>query len=72
MWLCASLLCMTPCFFVFGASSHPYIPLHFEEMIFPLVNNSVNKNSYIHIKQNHFSIVSSSSGDSDSNSEVYW
>ena len=28
---------MTPCFFLFGASSHPYIPLHFEEMIFPLV-----------------------------------
>ena len=28
---------MTPCLFLFGASSHPYIPLHFEEMIFPLV-----------------------------------
>ena len=25
---------MTPCFFLFGASSHPF---HFEEMIFPLV-----------------------------------
>ena len=28
---------MTPCFFLFGASSHPYIPFHFEEMILPLV-----------------------------------
>ena len=28
---------MTPCFLLFGASSHPYIPLHCEEMIFPLV-----------------------------------
>ena len=28
---------MTPCFFLFGASNHPYIPFHFEEMIFPLV-----------------------------------
>ena len=28
---------ITPCFFLFGASSHPYIPLHFEEMTFPLV-----------------------------------
>ena len=27
---------MTPCFFLFCASSHPYIPLYFEEMIFPL------------------------------------
>ena len=32
---------MTPCFFLFGASSHPYInyiPLHLEEKIFPLVS----------------------------------
>ena len=28
---------MTTCFFLFGASNHPYIPFHFEEMIFPLV-----------------------------------
>ena len=28
---------MTPCSFLFGASSHPYIPLHFEETNFPLV-----------------------------------
>ena len=28
---------MTPCHFLFGASSHPYIPLHFEGMIFTLV-----------------------------------
>ena len=33
---------MTPCFFLFGASSHPYIPLHFEEMIFPLVCEMLN------------------------------
>ena len=33
------LCCVTtPCFFLFGASNHPYIPFHFEEMIFPLVS----------------------------------
>ena len=31
---------MTPCFFLFGASSHPYF-LHFEEMIFHLYYNQV-------------------------------
>ena len=29
---------MTPCSFLFGALSHSYIPLRFEEMIFPLVS----------------------------------
>ena len=33
---------MTLCFFLFGASSHPYIPLHFEEIIFPLVYEHAN------------------------------
>ena len=33
VYLCCVL---TTCLFLFGASSHPYIPLHFEEMIFPL------------------------------------
>ena len=28
---------MTPCLFLFGASSHPYIFLHFEKIGFPLV-----------------------------------
>ena len=34
---------MTPCLFLFGALSHPYIPLHFEEMIFPLVSTIFNE-----------------------------
>ena len=35
---CVCACCvMTPCFFFFGAQSHPYIPIHFEETIFPLV-----------------------------------
>ena len=41
--LCLCACCvMTPCFFLFGASSHPYIPLHFEKMIFPLVSTIFN------------------------------
>ena len=30
---------MTPCSLLFHVLSHPYIPLHLEEMIFPLVYN---------------------------------
>ena len=38
------LCCVTtPCLFPFGASSHPYIPLHFEEMIFQLVSTIFNE-----------------------------
>ena len=37
------LCCVTtPCYIIFGAWSHPYIPLHFEEMILPLVSTSFN------------------------------
>ena len=35
-FVCLSCV-MTPCFFLFHVLSHPYIRLHFEEMIFPLV-----------------------------------
>ena len=38
MWLCVSLHFNKPLFLLFGALSHPYTPLHFEEMIFPLVS----------------------------------
>ena len=34
MKLCATLLCNDN---LFGASSHPYIPFHLKEKIFPLV-----------------------------------
>ena len=37
---------MTPCFFLFGATSHPYIPLHFEEMTFPLFQHNDNTAFY--------------------------
>ena len=39
-FLCLSCK-MTPCFLLFHVLSHPYIPLHFEEMIFPLVCFSI-------------------------------
>ena len=41
---CSAYLCcaMTPCLLLFGALSHPFIPLHFEEMIFPLVKKCIN------------------------------
>ena len=29
----------SPCFFIFGASSHPYIPVHFQEiLVFSIIN----------------------------------
>ena len=52
MFINVCLSCkMTPCSFLFGAFSHPYIPLHIEEMVFPLVWLSFT--SVIHASSTH-------------------
>ena len=46
MELCAYLYSVVmPYSFLFGASTHPYIPLHFEEMIFALVYYSTGESN---------------------------